>query len=125
MAHLEHRGDSALIEQDLVGRNGGVHRYLDDTFCGGGEWILLTTLLGEYRPAIGNHDGAERCRAFAMAQAGTAGRLPEQSSAATLAPSRIQEWVDLWGPVARPLLWSRAGCLGLAASLQGEGSARG
>lgn len=112
------RATAARIESDLVGRSGGVHRFLDDTFYGGGEWVLLTALLGEYRLSTGDRPGAERCRAFAAAQADAAGNLPEQSSAAVLAPSRIQEWVDLWGPVARPLLWSHAGYLSLMASLR-------
>ena len=30
----------------LVSPGGGVHRHLDDVYYGGGEWLLLTALLG-------------------------------------------------------------------------------
>ena len=48
------------------------------------------------------------------------GRLPEQVSDAPLDPSYVQEWIDRWGPVARPLLWSHATYLGLRAALGGR-----
>ncbi len=52
------RATAARVEADLIGATGGVHRYLADTFYGGGEWMLLTALLGEYRAAIGDMKGA-------------------------------------------------------------------
>jgi GH15 family glucan-1,4-alpha-glucosidase len=110
-------GTAARIERDLLGASGGVHRYRADTFYGGGEWMLLTALLGEYRLAAGDLEGAEHCRAYVAAHADANGDLPEQTSEAVLAPDRVQEWIDLWGPVAQPLLWSHASYLSLCAAL--------
>ncbi|MGH2344532.1 MAG: glycoside hydrolase family 15 protein, partial [Chloroflexota bacterium] len=76
------RATAARIEHDLIGGTGGVHRYRADTFYGGGEWMLLTALLGEYRLAAGDRAGARRCLAYVAAHADGAGALPEQSSAA-------------------------------------------
>lgn len=112
------RATAAKIGRDLLGGTGGVHRYRADTFYGGGEWMLLTALLGEYRLAAGDREGASRCREYVAAHADSRGDLPEQSSAAVLAPDRVQEWIALWGPVARPLLWSHAGYLSLSAALE-------
>ena len=108
---------AARIETDLVGATGGVHRYRADTFYGGGEWMLLTALLGEYRLAIGNVKGAQRCLAYVEMHADEHDCLPEQSSAAPLNPSYVEQWVERWGPVARPLLWSHAAYLSLSAAL--------
>jgi len=107
------RGTVERIEADLIGKAGGVHRYRADTFYGGGEWVLLTALLGEYRAATGDATGARACHAFIEAQADVWGRLPEQTTAASFHPSRVGEWVDRWGPVACPLLWSHASYLSL------------
>ncbi|MFL5627005.1 MAG: glycoside hydrolase family 15 protein [Ktedonobacteraceae bacterium] len=108
---------AARIEQDLIGATGGVHRYRADTFYGGGEWILLTALLGEYRAAIGNRAGAQQCLAYVEAQVDEHGYLPEQSSQAPLNPAYVAGWLAQWGPVARPLLWSHAAYLSLYARL--------
>jgi hypothetical protein len=43
--------------------------------------------------------------------------LPEQVDGHLLAPEYRQEWIDRWGPVATPLLWSHAMVLRLAAEL--------
>jgi GH15 family glucan-1,4-alpha-glucosidase len=108
---------AARIEQDLIGATGGVHRYRADTFYGGGEWMLLTALLGEYRAAIGNLPGAQQCLSYVEAHAGEQGYLPEQSSQAPLEASYVAEWLARWGPVARPLIWSHAAYLSLYAAL--------
>ena len=111
------RATAGRIAADLTGGTGGIHRYRGDTFYGGGEWVLLTALLGEYQALAGDGDGAEWCRRYAERHADAHGQLPEQVSAAPLAPERVAEWVDRWGPVARPLLWSHAGYLSLSAAL--------
>jgi len=36
------------------------------------------------------------------------GSLPEQVSRNLMVPGQFQYWTDLWGPVAKPLLWSHA-----------------
>ncbi|WP_201378143.1 glycoside hydrolase family 15 protein [Ktedonobacter sp. SOSP1-52] len=111
----------ARIEQDLVGKTGGVHRYAKDTFYGGGEWVLLTALLGEYYTATGNLTGGQRCLAFVEASANEQGHLPEQVSRAPLHPEYVEHWLGCWGPVACPLLWSHAAYLSLSAQVRESG----
>jgi GH15 family glucan-1,4-alpha-glucosidase len=106
------------IEADLVGSDGGVHRYRADTFYGGGQWVLLTALLGEYHAALGDAERARRCLKVVEAQADAGGLLPEQWSTGVLAPGRVHEWIDRWGPVAKPLLWSHAEYLSLQAAVR-------
>ena len=53
----------------LVSPGGGVHRHLDDVYYGGGEWLLLTALLGLAEP----DRGGERCLDWIAAHAGPEG----------------------------------------------------
>lgn len=103
------------IEQDLIGASGGVHRYRNDTFYGGGEWILLTALLGEYYAATDKLAAMQRCQAFIERSANQQGHLPEQVSHAALHPEYVAPWRERWGSVASPLLWSHAAYLSLVA----------
>jgi GH15 family glucan-1,4-alpha-glucosidase len=103
----------ARIEADLV-HSGGVHRYGTDTFYGGGEWLLLAGLLGSYRLARGDAPGAIRQLEWIAGHATADGDLPEQVADHLLDPSWQQPWLDRWGPVATPLLWSHAMYLTLA-----------
>ena len=96
------------IEAELVGPGGGVRRYLGDTYYGGGDWILLTAWLGWYRAACGDLDGAQRARSWIEAAATPDGQLPEQLTGSAQQPDMVQPWIDKWGPVATPLLWSHA-----------------
>lgn len=114
------RATALRIQVDLTGGTGGIHRYRADTFYGGGEWILLTALLGEYVLAMGDRAGAEARLAWVERRFDAEGRLPEQVSDAPLDPFYVQEWVDRWGPVAKPLLWSHATYLSLRAALDGR-----
>lgn len=93
--------------------DGGVHRHLADTFYGGGEWLLLTAVLGSYEAAIGDQEGAQARLEWVAAQANRDGWLPEQVNKNLLHPSRFAEWEKRWGPVASPLLWSHAMYLNL------------
>lgn len=106
------RATAQRVEQDLIGGTGGVHRYLADTYYGGGEWMLLTALLGEYRAASGDYQGAQQCLQN-IEQHFTEVGLPEQIADAALHPERVQEWIERWGPSAQPLLWSHATYLSL------------
>ncbi|GLW06448.1 hypothetical protein Misp01_15780 [Microtetraspora sp. NBRC 13810] len=111
-------GEATVAE---VGRrltvDGGVHRYLADTFYGGGRWVLLTGLLGWNHARAGRREEAMRCLTWMAAQATPSGDLPEQVSGVLLAPDRLAEWLDRWGPVATPLLWSHGMYLILADEL--------
>jgi GH15 family glucan-1,4-alpha-glucosidase len=104
------------IEADLV-HGGGVHRYLGDTYYGGGEWLLLAALLGWHYASVGRVDEARGQLAWVAARATPARQLPEQVDDHLLAPDARPAWLERWGPVAVPLLWSHAMYLTLALEL--------
>ena len=106
----------ARIERDLV-HGGGVHRYLDDTYYGGGEWLLLAGFLGMHHVATGRFDDARSELAWIADHATADGLLPEQVSDHLLAPGAAAEWEERWGPIATPLLWSHAMFVSLAERL--------
>lgn len=97
--------------------DGGVHRFAADTFYGGGQWPLLSCFLGLARAAGGDREGALALLRWAAGTATAAGFLPEQVADHLLAPDRRQEWIDRWGTVATPLLWSHAMLVRLAVEL--------
>src|SRR6266516_3117351 len=94
------------LEAELA--HGGVHRYSDDTYFGGGEWLLLAALLGWHYVEVGRIADACAQLSWVAAQARPGGDMPEQVSGHLLAPGSFDEWVERWGPVATPLLWSHA-----------------
>ncbi len=109
------------IEADLV-HDGGVHRYADDTYYGGGDWLLLACLLGwQYQATDRTDDAWDQLRWVAVHETAT-GDLPEQVDDHLLAPGSRPAWVDRWGPVATPLLWSHAMYLTLALVLGAVGT---
>jgi len=103
----------------------GVHRYAADVFYGGGQWPLLTALLGWNLAVAGDRNGAVRCLRWIAAQADADGRLPEQVDHHLLHPDSRAEGITRWGPVASPLLWSSGMYLVLAheLGLRGDGTA--
>jgi len=105
-----------VIEERLV-HAGGVHRYLGDTYYGGGEWLLLAALLGWHYAAVGRIEEAWTQLRWVAAHATPGGELPEQVDDHLLAPERQAGWLERWGPVATPLLWSHAMYLTLAVEL--------
>ncbi|WP_116949309.1 glycoside hydrolase family 15 protein [Jiangella endophytica] len=110
--------------EDALCVGGGVHRYAADTFYGGGQWPLLTAFLGWNHAVAGRRDEALASLRWIAAQATPSGELPEQVGHHLLAPEREQEWIDRWGTVATPLLWSHGMYLTLAAELGLVGRAR-
>jgi len=96
---------------------GGVYRFRADTFFGGGRWPLLSCFLGLAYAAVGQRDEALRLLVWAASTATDTGMLPEQVDGHLLAPEYREEWLERWGPVATPLLWSHAMVLRLAAEL--------
>ena len=106
--------DVAARIRPLISLGGGVHRHLDDVYYGGGEWLLLTAMLGLAEPAR-----AEDCLAWVAAHAEPNGRLPEQSQDHLLHPEAYDEWVGRWGPPPSPLLWSHAMFLDLQLAVAG------
>ncbi len=97
--------------------DGGVHRYLKDTFFGGGQWPLLSCMLGLTFAASGQRERALDQLRWAAGTVTEAGDMPEQADDHLLFPHRRREWVDRWGPVATPLLWSHAMYVRLAVEL--------
>lgn len=119
LAHVDDRLDASLlfigtpeiverVEAQLVSPGGGVWRHLDDEYYGGGEWPLLTALLGLAYADQGRFDDARRCLAWIEAQATAGGLLPEQVQDHLLRPDRYAPWAERWGEPACPLLWSHA-----------------
>ncbi len=102
------RATVARIEAHLHHPVGGVYRYRDDTYYGGGEWLLLAAWLGWYYVEAGESSRAQDLLRWIEAQADARGDLPEQVSTHLLAPAYYPEWEARWGAVARPLLWSHA-----------------
>jgi isomaltose glucohydrolase len=105
-ASLLHIGTPELVarvEESLVSPGGGVWRNLDDEYYGGGEWPLLTAMLGLAKP-----ERAAGCLAWIEAHARRNGDLPEQAQDHLLRPERLQPWIERWGEPASPLLWSHA-----------------
>lgn len=100
------RATAARIDRDL--RRGGVHRYGSDTYYGGGEWVLLAAWLGWYWAEIGEFERARELQTWIEGQVNEKGELPEQVPASLNDPSYYAPWLERWGPIATPLLWSHA-----------------
>jgi len=106
----------AQIESTII-RDGGVHRYAEDSYFGGGAWILLTAWLGWYyielaakRPdlAPGHRQKIHACQSWIEAHVVSNLDLPEQVAENLNVPSYYPTWVERWGDIASPLLWSHA-----------------
>ncbi len=113
--------ERAAATLDAVRRDlddgGGVHRFRADVFYGGGRWPLLSALLGWNLASRGDIDAALSHLRWVAGTAGPEGELPEQVSDRLLHPDTHAEWVDRWGTVATPLLWSHGMYLVLADAL--------
>jgi GH15 family glucan-1,4-alpha-glucosidase len=96
------------VEAELVAEGGGVYRYLEDEYYGGGLWLPLSGSLAWIHAAFGRTDRARAIVRWMEDTADADGNLPEQVSRELLKPDRFQPWVERWGPVATPLLWSHA-----------------
>ena len=105
------------IEGKLL-EKGGVRRYQEDTFYGGGRWILLTCWLAWYYLKIGKIQQAEQLYEWTVMQSDERGHLPEQVQTGTSDPSIVAEWEERWGKVAKPLLWSHSMFLVLVRELE-------
>jgi GH15 family glucan-1,4-alpha-glucosidase len=106
----------AAVERDLV-RDGAVHRYPGDSYYGGGGWPVLAGFLGWHRLRSGRPVDARVELDWIATLAAADGELPEQDRNRLLIPEAEAAWIDRWGPSARPLLWSHAMYLTLAAEL--------
>lgn len=96
----------ARIEADLC--TGGVKRYSADTYYGGGQWLLLTAWLAWYYRLKGEEVPARELLDWVEARADTNGYLPEQVPENLTSEEHYHYWLERWGPIAKPLLWSHA-----------------
>jgi len=96
------------VRRDLAGPGGGIYRYRGDTYYGGGQWLLLTSSLAWHDAVTGDVDRAREGQAWVRAQATRGGALPEQVTGDPQDAGMVAPWVERWGPVATPLLWSHA-----------------
>jgi len=95
----------------------GVYRYRGDTFYGGGQWPLLSCMLGLAHAAASDDARALVLLRWAAGTVRATGSWPEQVADHLLDPSFVAEWEERWGPSADPLLWSSAMYLRLAVEL--------
>ena len=98
---------AARIEEDIL-RGNGLHRYAEDTYYGGGAWVVLSAWLGWYWAEQGGLDLARELLGWVEAQADADGGLPEQVPVNLNDPAYLPVWQERWGEIARPLLWSHA-----------------
>lgn len=84
----------------------GLKRYKDDTFYGGGEWIILACWLGLFYIEINKFSEAKKILKWVEDKADKNFYLPEQINPAS--KTYYKEWVEKWGAPANPLLWSHA-----------------
>jgi len=106
------------IEAELISPSGGVYRYKKDDYYGGGEWPVLTNMLGWYYTQIGRQKDAKDKLNWTISHMQNNGWLAEQSQDNLLHPKNYDPWVKKWGEPANPLLWSNAMFLTLATSLE-------
>ena len=85
-----------------------MYRYIGDTYYGGGQWLLLTSSLAWHLATTGEFGGAVAAQDWVRAQALENGDLPEQVTGHAQEPGMIAPWVERWGEIATPLLWSHA-----------------
>ncbi len=107
----------SAIEEKLVSEDGGVYRYKDDSYFGGGEWPVLTCMLGWYYLKTNRYDAARDKLNWSLSLMQPNGWIAEQSSKHLLHPDSYQEWENKWGRPANPLLWSEAMVLTLISLL--------
>lgn len=104
------------IESTIL-HGGGLHRYSEDSYYGGGAWTLLTAWLGWYYIELatkcpdlapGLQQKIQTCQSWIESCAGNNLDLPEQVAQNLNVPSFYSSWVERWGEIASPLLWSHA-----------------
>jgi len=103
--------------ESTIWRDGGLHRYAEDSYYGGGSWILLTAWLGWYyielaarRPELTSEleTKIQTCQRWIESRTNSDLSLPEQVAESLNVPSYYPIWLERWGQIASPLLWSHA-----------------
>lgn len=111
----------ARIERELHAPNSGVHRHVEDTYYGGGVWVLLAAWLAWYYLEVGEQGKAAELMSWVQAQADADGNLPEQTTEFTFDANYYEPWVKERGEIAKPLLWSHAKYVILCRLLAAQG----
>lgn len=101
----------SVIEEVLRVPRGGLRRYPEDSYYGGGEWILLTAWLGLIFTALGENEKAFEIKTWIENQADKNGMFSEQVIMNVQNRTSLQDWIRKWGQPAKPLLWSHANYL--------------
>ena len=96
------------IRGDLSSPTGGIRRYIGDTYFGGNPWLLLTAWLGWHDRLTGHDAGHRAARDWVLEHATKGDDLPEQILHEPQDAAFVGPWLERWGPVANPLLWSHA-----------------
>jgi GH15 family glucan-1,4-alpha-glucosidase len=103
--------------ESTIWRNGGLHRYAEDSYYGGGSWILLTAWLGWYyielaarHPELTSEleTKIQTCQRWIESHTNSDLSLPEQVAENLNVLSYYPIWLARWGQIASPLLWSHA-----------------
>lgn len=111
----------AQIERTLL-LEGGVRRFSDDNYFGGGAWPVLTCSLGLHHVRVGRLEDAQRCLGWTLERFADNGELGEQYFGERRDPERYRQWAAQWGPPAAELLWSHAMLILLALDLADAGT---
>ena len=86
----------------------GASEVQKDTYFGGGSWILLSAYLAGHLKSNNERDISEEIKAWIERKADSKGFLPEQVPENLLEERMYAPWVEKWGEIASPLLWSHA-----------------
>lgn len=101
-------GTVEAIKKVLRNPQGGVKRYIGDSYYGGGDWVLLEGLLAWNEAKSGNREFWEESRTWISSIADANYLLPEQVLDHVQEPAMVVSWEQRWGTSAHPLLWSHA-----------------
>lgn len=98
--------------------NGGVKRYLEDVYYGGGKWIVQTCWLGWYDVLAGDREESLRLLEWSEAHCTDELLFPEQVLEDLNFPEHTAVWMkNCWHHSPTPLLWAHAMYLILADAL--------
>lgn len=109
MTPMEFQSVLEEIEAKLKGPGGGLYRYPEDTYYGGGQWYLLTAWLSQLYVSMGRLEEAIELVNWILARIDHMWQLGEQDVLNPRDRVMLEEWQSgkhNWGPPATRLLWS-------------------
>jgi GH15 family glucan-1,4-alpha-glucosidase len=96
----------------------GLKRYPTDTYYGGGSWILLTANFGQCKLDLGKKEEANRNLEWVEKHFNKKGELPEQVPENLIDKDKYSYWIEKWGNIAVPLLWSHGNYIDFALAMR-------